>query len=194
MVSCGLAKRWWPSLYEPETVAFGGREGIKIAHDVFHTDSIGVLDYLQRMATGHRDPLDAKATSLLLVSLFLRAAGQEWGEQGDVWARVEAKRPLPDGIPMQRLSAMTHGLQKLLSIDPGPALGADGLLAPHAQWINGLQESGRSIADADHEGRLSLGIRAILARHILFHWNRMGFSTRQQAIWARAARAAILGD
>ncbi|QDL72849.1 bacteriocin biosynthesis protein [Streptomyces malaysiensis subsp. malaysiensis] len=193
MVSCGVARRWWPSLYEPETVAFGGREGMKIAHDLFHTDSVGILDYLRRRTTGHRDPLDAKVSSLLLVSLFLRAAGQEWSEQGDVWSRVEAKRPLPEGVSTERASAMELGLQKLFSTDPVPALAADGLLAPLAQWINGLRYSGRSIADAGYEGRLSLGTRAILARHILFHWNRMGFTTRQQAIWARAAREATLG-
>ncbi|WP_079038267.1 thiopeptide-type bacteriocin biosynthesis protein [Streptomyces sp. NBRC 110028] len=193
MCSASVVRRWWLALYEPETAAFGGPEGMKIAHDLFHTDSIGVLDYLHGMATHHREPLDAKATSLLLVSLFLRAAGQEWSEQGDVWARVAEKRPLPDEIPIERVSAMTPKLQKLLAVSPTPALAADGSFAPLARWMNGLQHSGRALADVGHEGRLSLGTRAILARHILFHWNRMGFTVQQQAIWARAARQTILG-
>ncbi|MEV6129391.1 thiopeptide-type bacteriocin biosynthesis protein [Streptomyces violaceusniger] len=192
-VAMGLTKRWWPSLYEPETTAFGGPDGVKIAHDMFHTDSAGVLDYLHAAKPESSGLLDAKVTSFLVISTLLRAAGQEWSEQGDVWARVEANRPLPDGIPIKRVTAMTPKLQKLLAIEPTPALAAGGPLEPLAKWVSGLQHSGRAIADADHAGRLSLGTRTILARHILFHWNRLGFTTRQQAIWARAAREAMLG-
>ncbi|WP_264296568.1 lantibiotic dehydratase C-terminal domain-containing protein [Streptomyces sp. C8S0] len=57
-----------------------------------------------------------------------------------------------------------------------------------------MEHGGRALADAAHEGRLRLGLRGILARHILFHWNRMEFTTRQQAIWSRAAREAVLGQ
>lgn len=95
---------------------------------------------------------------------------------------------------MKGVTAMTGKLQKLLTTDPEPALAADGPLTTLAKWITGLQHSGQAIADAGRTGRLSLGTRAILARHILFHWNRMGFTVQQQAIWARAARQAILGD
>ncbi|MFD7897192.1 thiopeptide-type bacteriocin biosynthesis protein [Streptomyces sp. NPDC059743] len=195
MVSWGVARRWWQSLYEPESFAFGGPAGTAIAHDLFHADSVGVLGYLRRM-TPRTDPglLDLKATSLLLISLFLRAAGQEWSEQGDVWARVEAKRALPDGVPAERVSAMTGTLRKLLTADTGPLLVADGPLAPLADWAAAVEHSGQALADAGREGRLTIGTRSILARHILFHWNRMGFSTSQQAIWARAARETILGE
>ena len=57
----------------------------------------------------------------------------------------------------------------------------------------GMEDGGEALAAAAQEGRLGLGLRGILARHILFHWNRMGFDTRQQAIWSRAAREAALG-
>ncbi|MEU0925771.1 thiopeptide-type bacteriocin biosynthesis protein [Streptomyces malaysiensis] len=194
MVAMGLTKRWWPSLYEPEIAAFGGPEGMKIAHALFHTDSAGVLDYLHHVKTASCGLLDAKATSFLVISMFLRAAKQEWGEQGDVWARVEANRPLPDEVPMEQVTAMTPKLQKLLAANPAPAFVPGGPLAPLAKWVTGVQQSGRAIADAGHAERLRLGTRTILARHILFHWNRMGFTTRQQAIWARAAREAILDD
>ncbi|MFI0734978.1 thiopeptide-type bacteriocin biosynthesis protein [Streptomyces sp. NPDC021225] len=192
-VAMGLTKRWWPSLYEPETAAFGGPDGMTTAHDLFHTDSVGVLDYLHDVKTDSSGLLDAKATSFLVISAFLRAARQEWSEQGDIWARVEAKRSLPDDVPMERLTAMTRKLQKLLAIDPSPALTAGGPLAPLTKWISGLQRSGRALAEAGHAERLGLGTRAILTKHVLFHWNRMGFTTRQQAMWARAAREAILG-
>ncbi|MFD5749423.1 thiopeptide-type bacteriocin biosynthesis protein [Streptomyces sp. NPDC127033] len=195
MVSWGVARRWWPSLYEPESFAFGGLAGTAIAHELFHADSVGVLNFLRCTAT-KTDPglLDPKATSFLLISLFLRAAGQEWSEQGDVWSKVEAKRTVPYGVPVELVSTLTGTLRKLLAIDAGPLLEAAGSLAPLADWTTAVEHAGRALADVGREGRLSLGTRSILARHILFHWNRMGFSTSQQAIWARAARETILGE
>ncbi|MET8772144.1 thiopeptide-type bacteriocin biosynthesis protein [Streptomyces sp. NPDC004658] len=191
-VSWGVVKEWQPSLYEPETVAFGGPDGMAISHSLFHTDSVGVLDYFRHAAEGTKGLLDAKATSLLLTTLFLRAAGLEWGEQGDVWGRVEARRPLPDNVPVDKVSAMAEQLQRFLLLESAPAL-ADGPLTPLRTWVTGLEVGGQALADAAHEGRLALGLRGALARHILFHWNRMGFNTRQQAIWSRAAREAALG-
>ncbi|WP_416962493.1 thiopeptide-type bacteriocin biosynthesis protein [Streptomyces sp. Agncl-13] len=191
-VSRGEITRWWPSLYEPETTAFGGPIGMDIAHGLFHTDSVGVLDYLDRDSTDDRGLLDPKATSLLVISLFLRAAHQEWSEQGDVWARVEAARPLPDNVSVERVTAMTGAMHRLLTIDAVPALAAGGPLTPMAEWIAGFERGGRALGHCGREGQLTLGTRSILARHILFHWNRMGFTTRQQAIWARAARETTL--
>jgi hypothetical protein len=60
-------------------------------------------------------------------------------------------------------------------------------------WIDNLTRSGQALADATDQNHLALGPRRILTRHVLFHWNRMGFTTRQQAIWSHAAREAILG-
>ncbi|WP_063769865.1 thiopeptide-type bacteriocin biosynthesis protein [Streptomyces scabiei] len=195
-VSGGGAERWWPSPYEPETTAFGGPHGMGIAHHLFHTDSLGVLDYLHLMGREGVGGglLEAKATSFLIISLFLRSAGQEWSEQGDVWARVAAARPLPGDVPVDRVTAMTPVLNRLLTIDATTALRAGGPLAPVADWFARMEQGGRALGHAGREGRLSLGTRGILARHILFHWNRLGFTTRQQAIWARAAREAILGS
>jgi thiopeptide-type bacteriocin biosynthesis protein len=164
-----------------------------IAHSLFHTDSVGTLDCLHRKSTDDRG-LDAKATSLVVVSLFLRAVGQEWGEQGDVWARVEAARPLPDDVRVEHVIAMTDRMHRLLAVDAVPALAVDGPNAPIAKWVAGIERGGRDLGHAGREGHLNLGTRSILARHVLFHWNRMGFTLRQQAIWARAAREAILGS
>lgn len=189
-VSWGVVKDWRPSLYEPETLAFGGLDGMTIAHSVFHTDSVGVLDYQQNAADGVTG-LDAKATSLLVTALFLRAGGLEWGEQGDVWGKVEARRPLPEDVPLGKVSALADSMRQLLLRDAGPAL-ADGPLTPLRSWVTGMEHGGRALAGAACDGRLGLGLRGILARHVLFHWNRMGFNVRQQAIWARAAREAVL--
>lgn len=193
-VSWGVVKRYWPSLYEPETTAFGGPNGIKLAHDLFRVDSIGILDYLRRTNTDDGGLLDVKTTSLLVTSHFLRAANQEWSEQGDVWARVEAKRPLADDVPAERVTAMTGTLRKLLAIDAGSALRGSAQITPYAAWLSGLERCGQALALAGREGRLGLGTRNVLARHVIFHWNRMGLNTRQQAVLARAARETILGN
>lgn len=193
-LSLGVAKRWRSFLYEPETTAFGGLEGIKIAHDLFHIDSVGSLGCLHRTRTADNKQLNPTATSLLVISGLLRAAGLEWGEQGDVWARVEAKRPLPDDIPVDRVTAMTSALRTLLAIDTRLARADMEQLAPYTDWLAGMERNGQALAHAGNAGRLSLGTRGILARHVVFHWNRMGFTTRRQAVWARAARETILGN
>ncbi|MFI5756524.1 thiopeptide-type bacteriocin biosynthesis protein [Streptomyces sp. NPDC051569] len=187
------SERWWPSPYEPETTAFGGPEGMEIAHALFHADSVGVLDHLHSGAEGNGQ-LDAKATSLIITSILLRAAGQEWSEQGDVWARVEAKRLLPEDIAAERVSAMTGAMYRLLAIDTAPALTPGSPLAHLAPWAGAIRQGGQALGRAGREGRLGLGTRSILARYVLFHWNRMEFTLRQQAIWARAARETILGS
>lgn len=189
----GVTKRWWPSSYEPETVAFGGPDGMTLAHNVFHADSIGVLDYHQHTTDNAGGLLGAKETSLLITTLFLRAAELEWGEQGDVWGQVEARRPLHEDIAPDQVSAMVGTMRRLLTLDATLAL-ADGPLTPLRTWVTGMERGGRALAKAAHAGNLQLRPRGVLARHILFHWNRMGFTVRQQAIWARAARETILGS
>ncbi|MER6563893.1 thiopeptide-type bacteriocin biosynthesis protein [Streptomyces sp. NPDC001027] len=192
-VSFGGIKEWQASLYEPETIAFGGLEGMTITEQIFHVDSVGVLAYDQIATDGSSPLLDAKTTSLCVLTLLMRAAGLEWGEQADVWGQVEARRVLPPDIAPDKVSSMVDTMRALTSFDPAPAL-AGGPLAPLADWIAGMERGGASLKAASEGNRLDLGLRAILARHVIFHWNRMGFSTRQQAIWSRAAREAILGQ
>ncbi|MDT0307344.1 thiopeptide-type bacteriocin biosynthesis protein [Streptomyces sp. DSM 44917] len=190
--SRGAVQRWWPSLYEPETVAFGGTYGMTLSHMLFHVDSVGVLDHHERAADGACDLLGPKETSLLLITAFLRVAGLEWGEQGDVWGQVEEHRPLPPDVPQGQVGRMAPPLRRLLALDTD-ALLADGPLTPLRTWVIDVRSSGRALGHAARAGSLRIGLRSVLARHVLFHWNRMGFTTRQQAIWARAAREAILG-
>lgn len=191
-VSRGAVQRWWPTLYEPETFAFGGPYGMTLAHTLFHTDSVGVLDYHQQTTDGIGDLPGPKETSFLLITALLRASGLEWGEQGDVWGRVEASRPLPADVPRDQLDRMAPSLRRLLALDTA-ALLTGGPLTPLRTWAIDVRSSARALGEAAHAGDLYLGLRSIMARHVLFHWNRMGFTAYQQAIWARAAREAILG-
>lgn len=191
----GAARRWSTAPYESETYAFGGTEGMRIAHELFHTDSLGILDYREHASTGPAGLLgNAKSTSLLALTMFLRAAGQEWSEQGDVWARVAAKRPKPEQTAAARMANLTGDLRRLLMIDPTELLKETGALAPISPWIDGLESAGHALAQATSEGHLSAGTRGILARHVLFHWNRMGLPTTTQGVLAHAARDAVLGN
>ncbi|MFI6008686.1 thiopeptide-type bacteriocin biosynthesis protein [Streptomyces sp. NPDC051243] len=191
-LSCGAATWWWPSLYEPESVAFGGPRGMRLAHALFHADSVGVLRYYQHVTDAPGEFLGPKETSFLVTTLFLRAAGLEWGEQGDVWGQAEARRPLPTDMSPDKVSGMVGALRRLLMLDAGPAL-CDGPLMLLRAWVTSMEHGAQALGAAARAGDLQLGLRGILARHILFHWNRMGFTTRQQAVWARAAREATLG-
>lgn len=189
--SWGVVNRWRSASYDPETTAFGGPDGMNIAHGLFHADSNGVLDFLHRLRGDGSGLLDAKATSLIVISRFLRAAGQDWHGQGDVWSRVEAKNPMPDNASADCVFGTTERFHELLAADTAPFPTAYG---PLTEWIYALEQCGQALSHATHEGQLDVDIRGVLAEHIIFHWNRMGFTTHQQAIWARAARTTILGD
>ncbi len=189
----GLIDRWWPAVYEPEVLAFGGPRAMSIAHNLFHTDSHSILDYVL-----HQDPaarpehtLGRRELSVLLCSALFRAAGQEWYEQGDIWDRVARMRPLPSGVPTNRLPDMAEDLRRLMAVDTAQLLETTplGFAAP---WAVGFRDAGSDLADAAHHGALLRGMRDVLAHHVIFHWNRLGLAARTQAILARAARDTVM--
>jgi protein-L-isoaspartate(D-aspartate) O-methyltransferase len=81
---------WTPGIYEPETLAFGGENGMDAAHDLFHHDSVHLL---ARAAQASTQALGQREATVVLCSVMLRAAGLDWYEQGDVWAKVAGLRP-----------------------------------------------------------------------------------------------------
>ncbi|MFE9457676.1 thiopeptide-type bacteriocin biosynthesis protein [Streptomyces californicus] len=192
-VSWSVTTEWTSTPYEPEATAFGGPAGVPLAHELFHADSVGVLDYLAIAADERARTLDAKATSLVAMTWLMRAVGLEFGEQGDVWGRVEERRPLAEDVIPAQVSSMVAPMRRLLLTDARPLLDTGGL-ARVRPWIEALEQGGKALADAADSGSIGLGKRGILARHVLFHWNRMGFTLRQQSIWSRAAREAVLGQ
>jgi thiopeptide-type bacteriocin biosynthesis protein len=84
----GAIRRWAEAIYEPEIRAFGGADAMDVAHALFHADSRYLLRHLAQARKDHRREL-----GLQLGSVLMRAAGQDWYEQGDIWAQVAAHRP-----------------------------------------------------------------------------------------------------
>ncbi|MFF2119769.1 thiopeptide-type bacteriocin biosynthesis protein [Kitasatospora sp. NPDC058184] len=182
----GTITSWSPGIYEPETEALGGPLGIDAVHALFHADSRAILTEGHRPVTRR---VGRRELSVLLCSTMLRAAGQEWTEQGDIWARVAAMRPAPAEPPQP----VTDRIRVLLSADtltmsaPGQAIHAE------TDRVHAFARAGRELADLALCGSLTRGLRDVLAHMIAFHWNRAAIPTPHQATLARAARNHILG-
>lgn len=186
------------AIYEPETCAFGGPDGMDTAHRLFHADSQNVLAYLTACptATPPDRVIGRRELSILLCSRMFRGARQDWHEQGDIWHQVTGHRPIPPGTPPGRLSDLTPGLRRLMSTGTGPGsslTGSRGPLAFASGWATAFENAGSALADAARDGTLTRGLRAVLAHHVLFHWNRIGLPSRTQAILAAAATQAAFG-
>ncbi|MGH3942009.1 MAG: thiopeptide-type bacteriocin biosynthesis protein [Pseudonocardiaceae bacterium] len=194
----GHIAQWIETIYEPEIHAFGGIAAMDVAHHLFHQDSRHILAYL---GSDHSDTSADRSDkrrelSILLCATLMRGAGQDWYEQGDIWARVAENRPLPPGTSLDRLCDSGSGLQRLMTVDAGPAstlVSQDGRLAHLAGWATALNSAGTALGDLARNGTLHRGVRAVLTHHVIFHWNRIGLPYETQSILAHAAKAVILG-
>ncbi|MFB4298469.1 thiopeptide-type bacteriocin biosynthesis protein [Actinomadura sp. NTSP31] len=187
----GIIQSWWHGVYEPETTAFGGSEAMAVAHELFCADSHAILNMLP---TG-QERLGRRELSILLCTVLFRAAGLEWYEQGDAWHHVAKERPLPADVPAARLQAMAESLRLLMSADlyqDDPLLSEIGPLPFTVEWTDAFRRAGQILGTSARAGTLERGLRRVLAYHVIFHWNRLGFPLRTQSILATAAHTAIL--
>jgi thiopeptide-type bacteriocin biosynthesis protein len=173
---------WTGDIYEPETHAFGGPASMDAAHELFHADSRHLLTFLDGNATDRRE------RSLILCTAFMRAARLEFGEQGDVWARVAEQRSalrgeLPDPSTW---ASFTDDVQHLLRGTIRPDEIAD-------DWLTAFEKAGRRLKVLREGGHLTRGIRAVTVLQVIFHWNRIGITGAAQAVLAQAAKEAIFG-
>jgi protein-L-isoaspartate(D-aspartate) O-methyltransferase len=171
-----------PAVYEPETHAFGGQAGMDTAHRLFHADSRCVLAYLAAGSSRHRREL-----GLVLAAILMRAAGQDWYEQGDIWRRVQTHRrpagpqePLPPVAVCRLISGGTPAASSPLTLAPA--------------WPAAFERAGEALADMAAKGTLTRGLRAVLAQHVLFAWNRLGIAPDDQYALAASAGEAVFGD
>ncbi|MEV7964721.1 methyltransferase, FxLD system [Sphaerisporangium sp. NPDC088356] len=191
--------RAWCMLYEPEVHAFGGSAAIEVAHELFHHDSRNILDYLARSDTGApgMPGLGRRELAILLGSVLMRGAGQDWYEQGDVWARVAQHRPVARPAPLAgRLSSLRAAVYRLMTVDASPtsALLGGGPLAALADWSSSFERAGQQLAALARRGTLERGLRAVLTHHMIFHWNRLGLSYAEQSTLATLAKEVVMAE
>lgn len=103
---------WTSDTYEPEVHAFGGPDSMRLAHALFHHDSHHLLSFLRS------NPDDRPEHSLVLCTALMRAAGLDWNEQGDVWARIAEQRARLPGQPaahdLRTPASLTSSIRHLL--------------------------------------------------------------------------------
>ncbi|MGW4682605.1 thiopeptide-type bacteriocin biosynthesis protein [Micromonospora taraxaci] len=176
---------WTTDIYEPETHAFGGYASMNAAHALFHHDSRHLLDYLSD------NPDDRREHALILCTALMRTAGLDINEQGDVWARIADQRGAlaSPGCAQDPRSetGLTADVRCLLLGSPR----AGGIVSG---WLGAFEDTGKALRTLRESGKLTRGIRGIIALHVIFHMNRLGVRASTQATLARAAKEAIFDD
>ncbi|WP_328469073.1 thiopeptide-type bacteriocin biosynthesis protein [Actinoplanes sp. NBC_00393] len=166
-------------IYEPELHAFGGASGMDAAHRLWHMDSRNILI----ASPGRRREL-----SIVMCAAMMRAAGLDWYEQGDVWARAAEHRD-PTGL----VPSLQASVQRLMTVDPDSLTHNDAPLTAARAWIEAFNSAGAALGLLHEKGRLQRGLREILTHHVLFAWNRRGLSNPEQAALAVAAKTVVFG-
>jgi protein-L-isoaspartate(D-aspartate) O-methyltransferase len=147
----GHLARWNRGIYEPETTAFGGPEGMEIAHTLFHHDSRHLLE---RAADPEPGVPGRREATVLLYNALLQGAGLDWFEVGDTWTKVQALRPASRAHPMtgERAEQLAHQLRALMSASLAG-------LPLAASWTGAFESAGRELAALARTGTLHRGLR-----------------------------------
>ncbi|MFF3822196.1 methyltransferase, FxLD system [Streptomyces bluensis] len=188
LIGDGVVMSCLPCVYEPETDAFGGPEAMEAAHELFHSDSRHLLTYQPSpMHLGRRE------TAVLLASAMMRGAGLDWFEQGDVWAKVAALRPVTNPPHPERAAELIPPMQKLMTADARSLCRRNGPLHRHDEWVTAFERAGATLADLAARGGLTRGLRAVIAHHVIFHANRAGLRRDDQSALSHIAREVVMG-
>lgn len=169
-------------VYEPETYRFGGAAGMDAAHHLFAADSRHLIDHL----ADHRGNEARPELAMRLLTRMMTAAGLELFEKGDTWQAV-ADRRVTDTTPAPTQGTVSAVQTLITAVDEAP----DSPLAHTATWTRTYEETGRLLADLARAGELSRGLRAILADHAMFTFNRFGIPASTQALLACAASTFV---
>ena len=171
---------WTSSIYEPEVHAFGGPAGMDTAHALFHHDSRHVLGGTHRRS-------DRQELTILLLTAMMRAAELDWFEQGDIWARIVELRPPADLPGPDQWASVKTATRRLLTVDTGP-LRAWLLPGTRRRLVHRLRTGRRCPKELNRDGCLTRGLRAVIAHHAIFAWNRLGIPAPAQAAIAQASK------
>ncbi|MDT0615218.1 methyltransferase, FxLD system [Streptomyces lancefieldiae] len=168
---------WTGGMYEPETHAFGGPEGMEVAHDVFCADSPAAL-----AETGSPG---ARERSVMLLSAVIREAGLDPFEAGDVYARWAALRPPVSPPQGPALEHAVSAMRRLMNVDASLRTDAE---AGWVERVAAFEDAGRRLRRLAADGRLIRGIRGVIAHHAIFAFNRAGVPADVQAATAWLGR------
>ena len=182
----GDARAVTEGTYEPETTRFGGPDAMDAAHRLFAADSRRLLDHL-----ASNSPRLLREIPVILAARLLRAARQDWYEQGDCWEQMAAHRRDGHGPAPEPDPGTVSAMLALLSAG-GDAPGSP--LDDRPEWASAFEDAGRQIAALAGRGVLVRGQRAVLAQHLLFLFNRHGVSASDQQLLAAAACQAVFGS
>ena len=191
----GAIQGWTEGIYEPEIHAFGGHAGMATAHELFAADSQHILAHLAHTTPNSDDRGDhyggdhRRELGLLLAARLLRAAGQEWHEQGDVWQRLAEHRAGP-GHPRPSPALIT-AVRCLLTADTDTTASP---LHTSPGWAAAFERAGAQLSELARAGELTRGLRAVLAHHLLFSFNRLGVSAEHQHLLATAASGVVFQE
>ena len=115
------------------------------------------------------------------------AAGQDWYEQGDIWEQIAAHRGSehrPGGPSPTTMAAMRRLITAAADTDDSPLRSAP-------DWPMAFQHAVRALAELAQRGTLTRGLRAVLAHHALFTFNRLGLAAKHQHLLATAASQVV---
>lgn len=171
------ATGWVPGIYEAEVEAFGGAEGMAIAHELFCADSPAAL-------AGTGDSRNRERCILLLSTLY-RAAGLDPFEIGDVWARLATLRPAISPPDEQAREPQLAAMRRLMHADAAQRETTEN---HWSERVASFAAAGSSLAVLTSTGRLTRGLRAVLAHHAIFAFNRAGIPPVDQAAVAWLAQ------
>lgn len=186
----GAIIRWAEVAYEPEIHAFGGLAAMNVAHDLFSADSHHVLAHLAGVGTSPARTDHRRELGLVLGTRLLRSAGQDWYEQGDIWQRLASHRDSAAGRPDPSPGLIASVGRLITAADDSPI----SPLTAAPKWPATFERAGRELSRLAQAGRLTRGLRAVLAHHLLFAFNRLGVSAEHQHALAVAAGRAIFQE
>ncbi|MFC7646735.1 methyltransferase, FxLD system [Streptosporangium lutulentum] len=183
LVADEVAAGWVGGIYEPETDAFGGEQGMAIAHEVWCADSPAAL-----AETG--SPY-ARERCILLLSAMYRAAGLDPFEIGDVWAKVRDLRPAIDPPQAAHQASAITAMRRLMNAD---AAKRDTTDPGWSDRVAAFEDAGRRLARLATSGQLRRGLRAVLAHHAIFTFNRAATPVAEQSAAAWLGWYVAFGD
>jgi protein-L-isoaspartate(D-aspartate) O-methyltransferase len=183
LIADQVAAGWVEGVYESEVDAFGGPSGMALAHDLFCADSPAAL-----AETGSRH---ARERCVLLLSAMHRAASLDPFEIGDVWARFAQYRPTIDPPDPATYGRAITAIRRLVNAD---AAQRDTTEPGWPERVAAFAHAGNQLARLARQGQLTRGLRAVLAHHIVFAFNRAAVPVTEQAATAWLARQAIFAD